>query len=125
MTTKKEQPDIGAQRLAELERERARQTHLVDPLTHPSSGDPPAAISPEGDRLGAVPMTRNAVADNEQARQEGLDAAKQNEPSRAEKASSERQKTSATAAHADRMSQPAGATPSSAKPADTKASSKH
>lgn len=60
MTTKKEREaeEAAAQRRMDaLEAEQDRQTHLVDPLTHPSSGDPPPAISPAGDRLGAVPVT--------------------------------------------------------------------
>lgn len=62
-----------------------RQTHLVDPRTHPSSGDPPPALTPQGERLGAVPMTRNAIADTEQAKQEGLDAAEQGSKTKAQK----------------------------------------
>lgn len=91
MTTKAERQaeEAAAQRRADaLEIERDRQTHLVDPLTHPSSGDPPPAISEAGDRLGAVPMTRNAVADTRQAEQEGLEAAKRNQPTKAEKQAS-------------------------------------
>ena len=62
MTTKSEQQaaaDAAQRRMDQQQVEADRQTHLVDPLTHPSSGDPPPAISPAGDRLGAVPMTRN------------------------------------------------------------------
>lgn len=91
MTTKAEQHAKDEQaaeqhRMDGIAAEQDRQTHLVDPLTHPSSGDPPPAISPAGDRLGTVPVTRNAVADTEQAKQEGLDAAEKNQPTKAEKA---------------------------------------
>ncbi len=92
MTTKAEraakaEEEAGQRRADAQQQEQDRQTHLVDPLTHPSSGDPPPAVSKAGDRLGAVPMTRNAVADHEQAKAEGLEAAKQHEPTKAEKAS--------------------------------------
>lgn len=90
MTTKKEQKAIdefNQGRADRAEQEMDKRTHLVDPLTDPSSGDPPPAIGRQGDRLGAVPVTRNAVADTEQAKAEGLEAAKQNEPTKAEKAS--------------------------------------
>ena len=91
MTTKSEQQaaaDAAQRRMDQQQVEADRQTHLVDPLTHPSSGDPPPAISPAGDRLGAVPMTRNAVADLEQAKQEGLEAAEKNQPTKAEREAS-------------------------------------
>lgn len=79
--TRQHAPDRNEQ----LEIEADRQTHLVDPMTHPSSGDPPAAMTPEGERLGAVPVTRNAVADMEQAKQEGIAAGREHAPTKAEK----------------------------------------
>lgn len=71
----------------QYQRDQDRLTHLVDPLTDPSSGDPPPAISADGERLGAIPLTRNAVADTEQAKKEGLDAAEHHAPTKAEKQS--------------------------------------
>jgi hypothetical protein len=88
--SKKEQQAIDEFHQGRADRAAARQdrmSHLVDPMTDPSSGDPPAAVTDQGERLGAVPVTRNAVADNEQAKQEGLAAAKSGEPSKAEQAS--------------------------------------
>lgn len=89
MTTKAEKNEAAADqhRTDVQESEADRQTHLVDPMTHPSSGDPPVGMTPNGDRLGAAPLTRNAIADTEQAKQEGLEAAKSHEPTKAEKAS--------------------------------------
>jgi hypothetical protein len=90
MTSKKEQQAIdefNQGRAERAEQRRGRLSHLVDPMTDPSSGDPPPAVTDQGERLGAVPVTRNAVADTEQAKQEGLDAAKSGEPSKAEQAS--------------------------------------
>ena len=49
------QPDAGSLRMAAYERETERQQFLVDPMTHPSSGDPPAAVSPDGSRMGTAP----------------------------------------------------------------------
>lgn len=112
MTTKKEQReinDVHEQRVARSQEEMDKRFHLTDPLTDPSNGDPPPAISPEGDRLGTVPVTRNAVADMEQAKQEGLKAAEHDEPTKAERASKSR--VAERTAHADRMSQPAGYVP--------------
>jgi hypothetical protein len=116
MTSKKEREAIDEFHQGRAERSQAeidKRSHLVDPMTDPSSGDPPAAISEHGERLGTIPVTRNAVADTEQAKQEGLDAAKQNEPTKAEKASSDRQKAAASKDRSDRMSQPAGQKPAS------------
>jgi hypothetical protein len=67
-----------------------RQAHLIDPMTHPSSGDPPADVTAQGERLGVIPVTRNAVADHAQAEQEGLDAAKSGSKTKAEKQSDKR-----------------------------------
>lgn len=95
---KDQEAEIAAaeQRQNRLDAEQDRLTHLVDPLTHPSSGDPPPAISPAGDRLGTVPVTRNAVADQEQAKAEGLEAAEQHEPTKAERESAQPKAEQAT-----------------------------
>ncbi len=60
MTTKAEQHAKDEQAAAAQHRmdarqaEQDRQTGLVNPLTHPSSGNPPAGVTPHGDRMGTV-----------------------------------------------------------------------
>jgi hypothetical protein len=87
--------EFDANRAEKYQAEIDKRSHLVDPLTDPSSGDPPAGISDQGDRLGTIPVTRNAVADTAQAEQEGLDAAGKQAPSKAEKASKAKPRRSA------------------------------
>lgn len=78
-------------RLADDQHAKYLTSHMGDPMTDPSAGDPPPAISDAGDRLGTIPVTRNAVADTEQAKHEGLQAAEQGSPTKAEKQSGKRE----------------------------------
>jgi hypothetical protein len=98
MTTKKEQAAIDEFHAGRADRYQAevdKRSHLVDPMTDPSLGDPPPAVTDYGERLGAVPVTRNAIADTAQAEQEGLDAAESKAPTKAEKASDQPLRASA------------------------------
>lgn len=87
--------EFDAQRQAKYQHDLDLTHSMGDPMTDPSAGDPPAAVTDHGERLGTVPVTRNAVADMAQAEQEGLDAAKNDEPSKAEKASARPPRASA------------------------------
>lgn len=67
-TSKRKAEEAAARRREEVRlADEDRMTHMVDPLTHPSSGDPPPAISPAGDRLGTVPMTPGQESEKTQA----------------------------------------------------------
>jgi regulator of protease activity HflC (stomatin/prohibitin superfamily) len=80
MSTK--QQDADQRRQDAVQAEADRQTHLVDPMTHPSSGDPPPAMTPAGERLGAIPVHANAQAELARLQEEGRQQAHSEQPKR-------------------------------------------
>jgi hypothetical protein len=65
--TKAEQEAVNEFHAGRAERAQAeidRQSQLIDPMTHPSSGDPPYGVTPEGDRMGTAPEPEKPKAEH-------------------------------------------------------------
>lgn len=114
MATKADKERQGEEAAAQTRQEtyeaaQERLTHMVDPLTDPSSGNPPHAISPQGDRMGSAEMTPavdDPVAKDDDAAEKKERAAEARKEKAAEAKAAEKKADAAAAKAADKPSAP-------------------